>query len=193
MRLHILFDALDAHLRRTRGSAAGWHSWPEEYRRPDSEAVRRFAEAHADEVDFHGYLQWIAAEQLGAVRALARERNLGVGLYGDYAVGVNASGSETWSDQTLYCMGAAIGAPPDPLGVAGQEWGIPPQDPRALRRAAYAPFTALIRASMRACGALRARLENARSASPPRRSEGPLEHPGRGGPGLISFPENAQY
>ena len=106
-------------------------------------------------VDFHGYLQWIAAEQLVGVRARARELGLSVGLYGDYAVGVNASGSETWSDQTLYCMGAAIGAPPDPLGVAGQEWGIPPQDPRALQRAAYAPFAALLRASMRACGALR--------------------------------------
>jgi 4-alpha-glucanotransferase len=155
MRLHTLFDAIDTWLRRNKGTSAGWHNWPEEYRRPDSEAVRRFAEQHAAEVDFHGYLQWNAAEQLGAVRALARELKLGVGLYGDYAVGVNASGSETWSDQTLYCMGAAIGAPPDPLGVAGQEWGIPPQDPRALRRAAYAPFTALIRASMRACGALR--------------------------------------
>ena len=155
MRLHTLFDAIDSWLRRHRATGAGWHNWPEEYRRPDSEAVRRFAEQHADEVDFHGYLQWIAAEQLGAVRALARELGLSVGLYGDYAVGVNASGSETWSDQTLYCMGAAIGAPPDPLGVAGQEWGIPPQDPRALKRAAYAPFAALIRASMRACGALR--------------------------------------
>jgi len=155
MRLHTLFDAIDTWLRRNKGTPAGWHNWPEEYRRPDSEAVRRFAEQHANEVDFHGYLQWIAAEQLGAVRSLARDLKLGVGLYGDYAVGVNASGSETWSDQTLYCMGAAIGAPPDPLGVAGQEWGIPPQDPRALRRAAYAPFTALVRASMRACGALR--------------------------------------
>jgi 4-alpha-glucanotransferase len=55
----------------------------------------------------------------------------------------------------LYCLGAAIGAPPDPLGVGGQEWGIPPQDPRQLRRTAYAPFVALVRASMRACGALR--------------------------------------
>jgi 4-alpha-glucanotransferase len=80
---------------------------------------------------------------------------LNVGLYGDYAVGVNASGSETWSDQSLYCTGAAIGAPPDPIGVAGQEWGIPPQDPRALRTAGYAPFIALIRATMRHCGALR--------------------------------------
>ena len=155
MRLHTLFDAIDAYLRRHHGTGAGWHNWPEEYRHPASAAVKRFAEAHADAVDFHGYLQWVAAEQLGAVRQLARQLSLSIGVYGDYAVGVNASGSETWSDQSLYCSGAAIGAPPDPLGVAGQEWGIPPQDPRALKRAAYAPFVALIRASMRNCGALR--------------------------------------
>jgi 4-alpha-glucanotransferase len=155
MRLHTLFDAIDAHLRRHQGTGAGWHNWPEEFRHPDHPAVRQFAQTHADEVDFHGYLQWLAAGQLGAVRALARELGLTIGLYGDYAVGVNASGSETWSDQSLYCTGAAIGAPPDPIGPGGQEWGIPPQDPRGLRRAAYAPFVALIRASMRHCGALR--------------------------------------
>jgi 4-alpha-glucanotransferase len=155
LRLHTLFDAIDGYLRRHHGTAAGWHNWPEEYRDPRSSTVRRFAEEHADEVDFHGYLQWLAFEQLGAVRALARELRLSVGIYGDYAVGVNASGSETWSDQSLYCTGAAIGAPPDPLGVGGQEWGIPPQDPAQLRRTAYAPFVSLVRASMRACGALR--------------------------------------
>jgi len=155
MRLHTLFDAIDSHLRRHHGTGAGWHNWPEEYRSPTGDAVRRFAHEHADEVDFHGYLQWLAAEQLGAVRKLARELNLSVGIYGDYAVGVNASGSETWSDQSLYCTGAAIGAPPDPIGPGGQEWGIPPQDPRQLRRTAYAPFAALVRANMRACGALR--------------------------------------
>ena len=155
MRLHTLFDALDSHLRRTRGTAAGWHNWPEEFRSPASEAVRRYASVYGDEIEFHAYLQWLAATQLAAVRAIARERGLSIGLYGDYAVGVNASGSETWSDQSLYCTGAAIGAPPDPLGVAGQEWGIPPQDPRELTRTAYAPFAALLRASMRNCGALR--------------------------------------
>ena len=155
MRLHTLFDAIDGHLRASHGTGAGWHNWPEEYRAPGGEAVKRFAQEHADEVDFHAYLQWIAAEQLGAVRQLARELKLGVGIYGDYAVGVNASGSETWSDQSLYCIGAAIGAPPDPIGLGGQEWGIPPQDPRQLRRTAYAPFVALVRASMRNSGALR--------------------------------------
>lgn len=155
MRLHTLFDAIDSYLRRHHGTGAGWHNWPEEYRSPTGDAVRRFAHEHADDVDFHGYLQWLAAEQLGAVRKLARELSLSVGIYGDYAVGVNASGSETWSDQSLYCTGAAIGAPPDPIGPGGQEWGIPPQDPRQLRRTAYAPFVALVRASMRTCGALR--------------------------------------
>jgi 4-alpha-glucanotransferase len=33
--------------------------------------------------------------------------------------------------------------------------GHPPQDPRVLKRTAYAPFVALVRASMRNCGALR--------------------------------------
>ncbi len=154
LQAHALFDALDRHFRK-RGAHAGWHNWPAEYHDPHSEAVRRFAAEHATEVEYFGWLQWLAATQLGAVRAQAKELGLSIGLYGDYAVGVNASGSETWSDQRLYCMGAAIGAPPDPLGVAGQEWGIPPQDPRALRRAAYAPFAALVRASMRHCGALR--------------------------------------
>jgi 4-alpha-glucanotransferase len=155
MRLHVLFDALDDHLGRTLGTGSGWHHWPAQYRDPTGAAVREFERDHHEDVDFYGYLQFLAAGQLAAVRELARELNLSVGLYGDYAVGVNASGSETWSDQTLYCMGAAIGAPPDPLGVAGQEWGIPPQDPRQLRRTAYAPFAALVRASMRNCGALR--------------------------------------
>jgi 4-alpha-glucanotransferase len=155
LRLHTVFEALDSWLRRERGTGAGWHNWPEEFRDPRGAAVERFATEHADEVAFHGYLQWLASEQLGAVRTLARELKLSVGVYGDYAVGVNASGSETWSDQSLYCMGAAIGAPPDPIGVGGQEWGIPPQDPRELRRTAYAPFVALVRASMRNCGALR--------------------------------------
>jgi 4-alpha-glucanotransferase len=155
LRLHALFDALDRHFRKTLGAGAGWQNWPRDYHDPHGAAAQSFARDHAGDVEFFAYLQWLAADQLGAVRGIARELGLNVGLYGDYAVGVNASGSETWSDQNLYCMGAAIGAPPDPLGVAGQEWGIPPQDPRQLRRTGYAPFTALVRASMRNCGALR--------------------------------------
>ena len=78
-----------------------------------------------------------------------------IGLYGDYAVGANPSGSETWSDQGSYRMGAEIGAPPDPLALKGQGWGIPPQDPSVMQEQRLQGFVRLIRNNMRYYGALR--------------------------------------
>jgi 4-alpha-glucanotransferase len=155
LRLHATFDAIDTHLRRTTGTHAGWQNWPAEYRRPDSAAVRLFEERYAERIEFYSYLQWLAAEQLASVQSLARDLGMSTGLYCDYAVGVSSSGSETWSDQVVYCMGAAIGAPPDALALLGQDWGIPPQDPAALERARYEPFVRLIRSNLQGCGALR--------------------------------------
>jgi 4-alpha-glucanotransferase len=78
-----------------------------------------------------------------------------IGLYGDYAVGSNPSGSETWVDQTSYRMGAEIGAPPDPLALKGQGWGIPPLDPVVLEARQLQGFIRLVRNNMRYYGALR--------------------------------------
>ena len=69
--------------------------------------------------------------------------------------GVNPSGSETWSAQTAYRMGAGVGAPPDALALKGQDWGIPPQDPNVLVTEEYRPFRSLLAANMRHFGALR--------------------------------------
>ena len=93
---------------------------------------------------FHAWLQWTADGQLATVQRLARELGMSIGLYGDYAVGVNPAGSETWSDQLVYRMGAGVGAPPDPLALKGQDWGIPPQDPNVLTEEQYRPFRQLI-------------------------------------------------
>jgi 4-alpha-glucanotransferase len=156
LRLHALHDAIAEHLRAQDAERYwGWPVWPEGLRDPAQPAVAEFARTHSDEVQFHAWLQWIADEQLGQVQQLAAELGMPVGLYGDYAVGVNPAGSETWSDQRLYRMRAAVGAPPDPLALKGQDWGIPPQDPQALFAARYEPFRALVAANMRHFGALR--------------------------------------
>lgn len=152
---HALFEALDEVLRARRDAEGGWMSWPEAYRDPDSRVVAAFARSAARRVEFHAWLQWIADEQLAAAGRAAREAGMSIGLYGDYAVGVNAGGSEVWSRQRVYRPGAAIGAPPDALALKGQDWGIPPLDPQALLEAGYRPFVELMRDNMRHFGALR--------------------------------------
>lgn len=155
MQLHALYDALDEHLTRLDRATDGWQSWPEAYRDPDSAEVAAFDRRAAVRVDFYAWLQWLADTQLAGLRQACASLGMTLGLYGDYAVGVNPGGSETWSDQATYRLGAGIGAPPDALALKGQDWGIPPQDPAGLAARAYEPFAALLRASMRHYGVLR--------------------------------------
>ncbi len=155
LQLHARFDALDRHLRDALGTQSGWLSWPPEFHDPHSSACVRFAAEYAREVDFYLYLQWLAHEQLTAAQGLARELRMPIGLYGDYAVGTHPSGSETWSDQTGYRLGAEIGAPPDPLAHRGQGWGLPPPDPVVMESRQLDGFVHLLRNNMRYYGALR--------------------------------------
>ena len=152
---HAVFDALHAHLRQQSRDYWGWPSWPEGFRDPRSVEVSRFAARHEIDIEFYLYLQWLAARQLDDVQRHARERGMALGLYGDVAVGVSAEGSETWSNPDLYVSGAGIGAPPDPLALKGQDWGIPPQNPHQLRQQGYRAFIDLLKANMHSVAALR--------------------------------------
>jgi 4-alpha-glucanotransferase len=155
LQAHARFDALDHYFRATMATESGWLSWPEAYRDVNGAAARHFASTHSMQVEFYLYLQWLAHDQLIGAQALTRELGMPIGLYGDYAVGSNPSGSETWVDQTSYRMGAEIGAPPDPLALRGQGWGIPPQDPVVMETQRLQGFVRLIRNNMRYYGALR--------------------------------------
>jgi 4-alpha-glucanotransferase len=149
-----LFHALQDHFSAA-GVRGGWPAWPAAYRDPDGAAAQAFGEAEPAAVEFHCWLQWVAACQLEAAEQGAREAGLRLGLYRDLAVGPDGGGAETWTAPDLYAAGATVGAPPDPLALQGQDWGIPPLDPDALRERAYAPFIRLLRANMGTGGALR--------------------------------------
>jgi 4-alpha-glucanotransferase len=154
LQLHARFDALDEHFC-AGGTPSGWLSWPAEFQDPQGPAAASFAAQNAERIDFHLYLQWLAHEQLTEAQVLARDLGMPVGLYGDYAVGTHPSGSETWVDQTGFRLGAEIGAPPDPLALRGQGWGLPPPDPWVMECECLAGFSQLIRHNMRYYGALR--------------------------------------
>jgi 4-alpha-glucanotransferase len=128
-------------------------AWPASLRDPRSPDVALFAASASDEVDYACYLQWCAAEQLAAT-ARAAEKH-GARLYRDLAVGVDGGAADVWADAAAYVVEATVGAPPDELNTLGQDWGLPPLDPRGLMREGYAEFLALLEANCRDAGALR--------------------------------------
>jgi 4-alpha-glucanotransferase len=150
-----LYDALAEHFLQQDPGCISWQQWPSAYQEPSSQAVLDFAAANRARIMFYEYLQWLADEQLGLAQQAALGAGMNIGLYRDLAVGVDPGGAEAWGDQPLYCFGASVGAPPDPMSLLGQDWGLPPMHPQRLAERGYRDFTGLIRANMRHCGALR--------------------------------------
>ncbi|MBI5164512.1 MAG: 4-alpha-glucanotransferase [Magnetospirillum sp.] len=147
------FEALQEHFI-ARGDGY-WRDWPEEMRHPSSPAVAAFAKEHRTRVEFFWWLQFVADQQLGAAHDAAKAAGAGIGLYRDLGVGIAGDGAEAWLEQDILALGVSVGAPPDPLALKGQDWGLVPFNPIALKEAAYAPFIGVMAANMRHAGALR--------------------------------------
>lgn len=156
-RLHdfALFHALQEYLADGSHTSLVWHNWPAGYQRPDSPEVASFIAEHAEQVEFHIYLQWLADEQLRTAAERGRRCGLRVGLYRDLAIGVGPDSASAWSNPDAFARGVSVGAPPDKLNHVGQNWGLLPFHPLAMREQAFDPFVAALRANMRHAGALR--------------------------------------
>ena len=150
---HATFDALYAHFSGT--GARGWQGWPREFHDPDGEAVKRFAADHADDIEFYVFAQWLAAQSLDAAQKAAIDGGMSIGLISDLAVGLDSGGSHAWSKPGELLEGLSVGAPPDPLGPHGQDWGLTTFSPAALRAHAFEPLIATLRANIDLCGGIR--------------------------------------
>ncbi|HEY7873926.1 MAG TPA: 4-alpha-glucanotransferase [Actinomycetota bacterium] len=122
------------------GHGEGPSAWPPEYAHPDSPAVVRWRDDHADRIRFHKWVQWLLDEQLARA---GKE----IGLVHDLAIGIDPHGADAWLWQDYFARGVRVGAPPDEFNARGQDWGLPPFDPWKLRGAGYEPFIATIRAA----------------------------------------------
>jgi 4-alpha-glucanotransferase len=132
-----------------------WQDWPEAYRQPASTASQAFRAAHRREIRFHQYVQWLAHQQLRRVHERTRELGMPIGLYHDLALGSDRGGSDAWIFQSVLALGADCGCPPDAFAPEGQNWGLPPVNPHALRRGGYQMFINLLRKNLQYGGAIR--------------------------------------
>jgi 4-alpha-glucanotransferase len=127
---------------------SGWRTWPTEHRHPSAPGVATFAADRAGRVAFWAWVQFLVDEQL-------RRAEEPLALLTDLAVGVDPDGADGWALQDLLAHDIRVGAPPDEFNRAGQDWGLPPFVPHALRAVAYEPLASLWRSAMGHGGGVR--------------------------------------
>ena len=152
---HARFEALHAARFGADLGQWDWRGWPQGLKDPNGPEVAAFAAAHADEVDFHLFLQWISDRSFAAAQSVARKAGMAIGLVSDLAVGMDAGGSHAWSRQQDVLVGLSVGSPPDLFNPNGQAWGLATFSPIALKTGGFAPFLATLRACMRNAGGVR--------------------------------------
>ncbi|MDR2309205.1 MAG: 4-alpha-glucanotransferase [Paucimonas sp.] len=151
---HCRFEALQAEAV-SHGLGADWRHWPAAWHDPYHPEVQAFAETYPARVEFHAFCQWLCERSLQRAQDAARGSGMAIGLIADLAVGADGAGSQAWSRQDELLAGLKVGAPPDILNRAGQDWGICAFSPEGLRRNGYRAFIEMLRANLAHAGGLR--------------------------------------
>lgn len=132
-----------------------WRDWPIGLQDPAGAQVADFRARARELVDFHCWLQWLAACQLDDAQAAARAAGMAIGVIHDLAVGVNPDGADAWALRGVLADGVSLGAPADMYNQRGQRWNLPVWRPDALADAGFAPFRDLVRVALARGGGLR--------------------------------------
>jgi 4-alpha-glucanotransferase len=114
---------------RTKFNQAGWHAWPEVYKKRYIPALREAREELAQEIAVIKFTQFIFFTQWMALKKYANQKN--IKMFGDIPIFVAYDSADVWSHPYLFKLDAeqnmtvVAGVPPDYFSATGQRWGNP--------------------------------------------------------------------
>lgn len=144
---YTLFAALHAAFGRP------WSDWEPALRDREGSALEAARNAQAEAVDFEAWLQYVFAEQWGALRGHARSN--GVRLVGDIPIFVALDSADVWAHRAQFKLDplgrptVVAGVPPDYFSRTGQLWGNPLYDWQAVAADEYRWWVARFRQLLR--------------------------------------------
>ena len=106
-----------------------WHEWDPGAARRQPEALARWRETLADEIEKQKYLQWQFLEQWLALKTHANGQ--GIHIIGDIPIFVALDSADVWANPHLFYFDEDLqptvqsGVPPDYFSETGQLWGHP--------------------------------------------------------------------
>lgn len=121
---YALFMAVKNHF-----DSKAWSEWDTDIRVRRPEAVAKYKEMFAVEMDFYRFQQYYFDKQWKALKKYANDN--GVKIVGDVPIYVAFDSSDVWGNPELFDLNsdnipnAVAGCPPDAFAVTGQLWGNP--------------------------------------------------------------------
>ncbi len=134
-----------------------WWDWPSEWLLPDDATCDAFrAGPDGKEVAYIEYVQWNADLQLKACFDLDdRSSACPSASISMSRSACSPAASMPGTSRSRSRVISSVGAPPDALQPAGQNWGLAGFNAAGLEVQGFAPFQDMLRASMRYAGAVR--------------------------------------
>lgn len=102
----------------------------------DAAEIAQLHTAHAEEIDYYAWLQFLLHLQLLDATQYARQN--GVIIKGDIPIGIDRCSVEAWQTPHLFNMNGSAGAPPDAFSTKGQNWGFPTYNWEVMQQDGYA-------------------------------------------------------
>lgn len=106
-----------------------WSEWDEDIKLRRPEAMKKYREEYAEEVEFYKFQQYLFAKQWLALKAYANQKK--IQIIGDIPIYVAFDSADTWANPELFQLDdtltpvAVAGCPPDAFSATGQLWGNP--------------------------------------------------------------------
>lgn len=136
-----------------------WTEWPHELAFRDKTALCAFSRAHAQEILFVKFEQFIFFRQLETLSAHCA--GLGVTLFGDAPIYTAHDSADVWSHKEIFCLEedgslrGQAGVPPDYFSRTGQMWGNPLYNWEAMKQDGFVWWRRRLAHMLRYCGMMR--------------------------------------
>lgn len=106
-----------------------WHKWEADIRMRDVQALLRWQDRLAQQVEYQKFTQFLFFRQWAALKQYANDR--GISILGDLPIFVAHDSADVWGNQELFELrtdgspAKVAGVPPDYFSQTGQLWGNP--------------------------------------------------------------------
>ena len=137
-----------------------WYEWTSpNLRVRDTQALKRAAEEHESDIEFHSFVQWIFNEQWTKLKKYCAKN--GISIVGDMPFYVSKDSAEVWANRELFDadengkVTAVGGAPPDYFMADGQCWGNPVYNWKLMKEDGYRWWISRIQEALKRYDVLR--------------------------------------